>query len=221
MHDALQRAVVLLLAATLVACTDSRPSPSVVPSGSGPLSSQLATPSASAGTPTFAPSAIATPSATATPEPPLSVAPPSEADERVVAFTVTPDVPAGADGTLTVTVTNESDARIDDIVLRWATDLDATLYLAPFARDPGRIVDGGPPLVQPWTKWVVGPGERGEPAGTTSLGWGPIDVGATLEIPILVTRRAAGPVSFDLQFLAGNAILSSGSEPAETRVDIP
>jgi hypothetical protein len=68
----------------------------------------------------------------------------------------------------------------------------------------------------------VGPGERGEPAKTTSLGWGPLDPGATLEIQIVVTRRAPGPVSFDLQILAANAILrTDGGEPAETRVTIP
>ena len=44
--------------------------------------------------------------------------------------------------------------------------------LAPFEPSDDRIRDGGPPLVQEWTKWVIGPGERGEPAGTTS-GSGP------------------------------------------------
>lgn len=155
-------------------------------------------------------------------EPALSLGLPDESDPRAVAFTVTPDVPPDGDGTITVTVTNESDGRIDELVLRWPTPLDEVLFLAPFARDPARVVDGGPPLVQPWTKWVVGPGERDEPEGTTSLGWGPLDPGATVEIPIIVTRRAAGPVQFDLQVLAGNAILRmGGSEPAEVRVEIP
>ena len=44
-------------------------------------------------------------------------------------------------------------------------------------------------LVQAWTKWVIGPGEQGEPAGTTSLGYGPMDPGMALEIPLFVTRQ--------------------------------
>jgi hypothetical protein len=109
-----------------------------------------------------------------------------------------------------------------ELVLRWATELDETLFLAPFAPSQARIANGGPPLLQDWTKWVVGPGERGEPAGTTSLGWGPLDPGATLTIPIVVTRRAPGAVEFDLQVLAGEAILLLESgEPAELRVSVP
>ena len=68
---------------------------------------------------------------------------------------------------------------------------------------------GGPPLVQDWTKWVRGPGREGEPAGTTSSGWGPLLPGGELTIPILVTRQEAGEVAFDLQVLAGEAILPS------------
>ena len=52
-----------------------------------------------------------------------------------------------------------------------------SLFLAPFEPSDDRIREGGPPLVQEWTKWVVGPGERGEPEGTTSLGYGPILAG--------------------------------------------
>ncbi|MEO8511475.1 MAG: hypothetical protein ABI534_09550 [Chloroflexota bacterium] len=198
-----------VVVAVLVGCAGPSPSPSAA-----------STPTASPATP--APSDAPPLLPSATPEPPLSLAPPDETDARTVTFEVTPQLPADGDGTLTVSVTNDSGERIDELVLRWPTALDATLFLAPFVPDPGRIADGGPPLNQPWTKWVVGPGERGEPAETTSLGWGPLDPGATLEIPIVVTRRAAGPVSFDLQILAGNAILdTAGGNPAETRVAIP
>ena len=100
--------------------------------------------------------------------------------------------------------------------------LAETLFLAPFTPSDDRTRDGGPPLVQPWTKWVVGPGERGEPAGTTSLGWGPLLAGATLEIPIVVTRRADGPVAFDLQVLAGEGLLTlEDGEPARLRIEVP
>ena len=83
-----------------------------------------------------------------------------------------------------------------------------SLFLAPFRPSEQRIRDGGPPLVQDWSKWVRGPGESGEPAGTTSLGWGPLLPAATLTIPIQVTRQRRGEVAFDLQVLAGEAILS-------------
>lgn len=210
MRELMLRVLAVALAGLLAACGAE----------ASPSASATATPTTTAiGSPIERESA---PAPTATPEPPLSLAPPAETDERVVTFGVTPDVPAGGDGTITVSVTNESDQRVDELVLRWPTALAATLFLAPFAPDPGRIVDGGPPLVQDWTKWVVGPGERGEPAGTTSLGWGPLDPHATLEIRLVVTRSAPGPVSFDLQLLAGNAILATSSgEPAETRVAIP
>jgi hypothetical protein len=46
--------------------------------------------------------------------------------------------------------------------------------------------------------------------------------GATLRIPLNVTRRADGGVSFDLQLLADNALLNlPGGEPAELRVQVP
>ena len=219
------RASAALAAALLL--TACLPTPSESPSSS-------ATPSVA---PTPSPTATeAAPSAslapTATPAPSLSLEPPEGRDDRVVTVTVTPDVPAGEDGTITVTVTSAADTRIDELVLRWPTELDASLFLAPFTPSEDRIREGGPPLVQAWTKWVVGPGERGEPAGTTSLGWGPLLAGATLEIPIVVTRRADGPISFDLQVLAGThepaegeppeALLSlEGGEPAQLRVEIP
>ena len=204
-------AAALLLTACLPAPSES-PSASTAPSVA-PTPSPTATEAAS-------PSESLTP--TATPAPSLSLEQPEGRDDRVVTVAVAPDVPAGENGTITVTVTSAADTRIDELVLRWPTELDASLFLAPFTPSDDRIRDGGRPLVQPWTKWVVGPGERGELAGTTSLGWGPLLAGATLEIPIVVTRRADGPISFDLQVLAGNDLLSlEGSEPAQLRVEIP
>ena len=94
-------------------------------------------------------------------------------DSRVVAATVVPDI-GDEGGTLTVTVTSAAAERIDELVLRWPTELNRTLILAPFTPSEDRIRDGGPPLVQPWTKWVRGPGEQGEPDGTISVGWGPL-----------------------------------------------
>jgi hypothetical protein len=108
---------------------------------------------------------------------------------------------------------------VAELVLRWPTDLDQALFLAPFTPSPSRLTNA---LVQPWTSWVIGPGEMGQPAGTTSLGWGPLLPGATLTIPLVVTRRATGPVAFDLQLLAGEALLTDeGGGPAETRVLVP
>ena len=125
-------------------------------------------------------------------------------------------------GTLTITVTSAAAERIDELVLRWPTELNEILFLAPFTPSEDRIRDGGPPLVQPWTKWVRGPGEQGEPDGTTSIGWGPLLPEAQLEIALQVTRRAPGPVAFDLQLLAGNDLLTlDGGQPAELRVEIP
>ena len=69
---------------------------------------------------------------------------------------------------------------------------------------------------------MIGPGEQGEPAGTTSLGWGPLNPGATLTISLVATRRISGPVAFDLQLLSGEALLTTeAGAPAETRVSIP
>jgi hypothetical protein len=198
----------LACAGMLAAC--GTPSPSASAAGS-----PTATASPSEG-PTI--SALPTP----TPEPELSLELPAESDPRQVSVTVAPDVATDGDGQVVVTVTNRSEERVTELVLRWATDLRDTLFLAPFKPSEQRVADGGPPLLQDWTKWVDGPGERGEPAGTTSLGWGPLDPGATLTIPILVTRRAPGEVSFDLQVLAGEAILTlQGGEPAELRVVVP
>ncbi len=204
-------AMVVVLSACVAQPTPSA-SPTALPSAASPTSSP---------TPTAQVSPSASSSASATPDPALSLDPPQGSDPRVVAVTAEPDI--GADGgVLVVTVTSAADERIDELVLRWPTELDQTLFLAPFTPSDDRIRDGGPPLVQQWTKWVVGPGEQGEPAGTTSLGYGPLLAGATLEMPLVVTRRAPGPVAFDLQVLAGNDLLTlADGSPAELRVEVP
>lgn len=197
----------------LAACEASvSPTPAATPSLSPtPVATTTATARASA-----------TPAPTATPEPPLSLALPESRDDRRVRVSIATEVPPDGDGRIVATVTNLSTQRVVELVLRWPTDLRATLFLAPFEPSQQRIAQGGPPLVQDWTKWVEGPGEQGEPAGTTSLGWGPLDPGATLTIPVLVTRNAQGSVAFDLQILAGEAILTQETgEPAELRVEIP
>lgn len=182
-----------------------------------PSATQSATPSA---VPTLAASATGTPAAT--PEPPLSLALPGAADPRQVTVSVTPEVPADAGGVISVTVTSAADTMIEDLVLRWPTELLQTIFLAPRLPDPDLVREGGGNFVVTWTKWVIGPGEQGEPAGTTSLGYGPLDPGATLTIPLFVTRLAPGPTPFDLQVLAGESILTlSGGQPAELRVEVP
>ena len=170
--------------------------------------------------------APATPTAVPTPTPsptplPLSLEPPPVESDAVVEFQVVPRVPAEGAGQLVVMVTNRGEAPITEIVLRWPTALGEKLLLTPFQPSSERIGEGAT-LVQPWTRWVVGPGSQGEPEGTTSLGWGPIDPAMTLEIPIVATRRAAGPVEFDLQLLDNDALLrSADGGPAQTRVQIP
>jgi hypothetical protein len=200
--------MLVLVAMACAACA----SPSGSPTGRASLS-----PSEAA---TGSPAASASPSAT--PEPQLSLPLPAIEDPRQVRVSVAPAVPIDGDGRILVTVTNLSSERVTELVLRWPTALKETLFMAPFAPSEQRIANGGPPLLQDWTKWVVGPGERGEPSGTTSLGWGPLDPGAELRIPILVTRRATGAIAFDLQLLAGEAILRlDDGEPAELRVSVP
>lgn len=211
----------LLAAAIAIGCT-AQPAPAGLGSPTASPPPAATSPPAAA---TASPSAVATetpsPTPTATPEPPLSLDLPESTDPRQVAVSVAPDVPADGDGVITVTVTNESDERIDDLVVRWPTPLAETLFLAPFIPSPERIGPGRV-LVQSWTKWVRGPGEYGEPDGTTSLGYGPIEPGQTLDIPIHVTRIAPGPVAFDLQVLARNDLLTlAGNEPAELRVEVP
>ncbi len=204
-----RRAPASLLAAALVvlvaACGE--PEPTLTPS---PPLTRSATP----GVTTVAP----TPSPTPTP---LSLELPDARSTATIEFTVAPNIPAEETGELLVTVTNTSDDLIDEIVMRWPTELEETLYLFPFEPGPDRMVN---PLVVEWTSWVEGPGSLGEPAGTTSLGWGPIDPGMTLEIPVLATRRAPGAIEFDLQFLEGVRgegqflLLTDDGEPAVTRV---
>ncbi|HEY6609026.1 MAG TPA: hypothetical protein VI277_07520 [Candidatus Limnocylindria bacterium] len=189
------------------------PSPTSPPAASAPPSSE---PSSASST---QPSITAAP--TATPAPSFSLTLPGTTDSRIIEVAIAPDVDAEG-GEIVVSVTNTSDERIDEIVLRWATDLDEVLFLSPFEPSEERIREGGPPLVQEWTKWVVGPGERGEPAGTTSLGYGPLLAGATLEIPILAERRQTDPIAFDLQLLSDNDLLQiADGEPAAFRVELP
>jgi hypothetical protein len=188
-----------------------------------PVPTSTATPTATA-TPTddATPTEAGTPSPTATPEPELTLALPDESDDRRVTVTWQADMPADEDGTITVSVTSAADTMITELVLRWPEELHETLFPAPFVPSSDRIRDGGPPLVQPWTKWVIGPGERGEPEGTVSLGYGPLSAGATLEIPLFVTRVAEGPVAFDLHVLAGEAILTlDDGQPAALRLEVP
>jgi hypothetical protein len=211
-------ALALLIVTLMGACVlEPSPSPSSFPTTSAGPSDPAASPSPSEAPPSATASVPAP-----TPEPSLALDLPEGSDPRIVSVQVDPAVPADADGQLVVTVTSAADTLIDELVLRWPVALNDTLFLAPFAPSDERIRDGGPPLEQPWTKWVIGPGERGEPAGTISLGWGPLLAGATLTIPILVTRLAPGPVAFDLQVLAGNDLLTlDDGEAAELRVEIP
>jgi len=204
----------LVLLSACIATPSASPSPSPSPTvGARP------TPSSSAASAVPTESATAEP--TATPEPPLSLDLPDEGDERVVGVEVTPRV-GEADGEIIVDVTSQATERIDELVLRWPTELGESLFLAPFVPSDERILEGGPPLVQAWTKWVVGPGEEGEPAGTISLGYGPLLAGATLRIRLHVTRIDAGPVAFDLQLLADERLLRfPDGEPAELRVRVP
>jgi hypothetical protein len=210
----LRAGLLIGLAMVLLAGCISSPTPSPSASVSVEPSS---VPSA-----TDAPTDTAQPTPTASPEPDeLSLDLPDESDDRIVAVTVEPEVDAEG-GQIVVTVTSDAADMIEELVLRWPRELSQTLFLRPFEPSEQRIADGGPPLVQEWTKWVLGPGEEGEPAGTVSLGWGPLLPGATLTIPVGVVRRGAGPVAFDLQVLSDNAILTLATgEPAEFRVDVP
>jgi hypothetical protein len=212
---ALVSALVLLVAAGCVADDDPSATPTATPALTPTgAPAQPASPTATAGTPE--------PTATATPEPTLALDLPEGRDDRRVSVAVTAEVPPDADGRISISVTSAADTMIDELVLRWSDALHEVLFPAPFAPSPDRIRDGGPPLVQPWTKWVLGPGERGEPAGTVSLGYGPLPARGTLEIPLFVTRRAPGAVAFDLQVLAGEDLLAlDNGEPAVLRVEVP
>ena len=197
-------------ALVLAACTlQGSPSPSASPSSSGP-----------------APSASTQPSATAEPSPSdsgrLTLPEPIATDSTIpISYTVTVEMAAGPSGRLVVVVTNLGTEMVPELVLRWPTEVRDTIFLAPFEPTQQRIREGGDPLVQEWTSWVDGPGEHGEPAGTTSLGWGPLLVGGTLTIPVLATRVAPGPISFDLQILNGEKVLQSDGVSAWVHVDVP
>ena len=184
--------------------------------------SASASPTTTASSATEAASATASPTPGPTPEPSLSLEPSGSTDPRQVTVAVLVDVAPDGGGNITVSLVSSADELIDEVVLRWPTDLEAALFLAPFIPDPALVQEGGGNLVRTWTKWVTGPGEQGEPAGTTSLGYGPLEPGATLEIPLFVTRNAPGPVSFDLQVLAGEGLLTMpDGAPAELRVEVP
>ena len=209
--------LIIGLALLLLSGCVFEPTPSPSPS---PTREPSASPSPSASE-TGSPSVTAEPVATATPKPELTLALPKKTDARVVDVAVEPQVGAEG-GTIVVTVTSRADDMVEELVLRWPRPLGRKLLLRPFVPSNERIAEGGPPLVQAWTKWVVGPGEEGEPARTISLGWGPLFAGATLTIPVNVVRRSGGPVEFDLQVLAENAILTTpDGEPAEIRVRVP
>jgi hypothetical protein len=195
----------------LLACqVDASPTPSATEESPSPTASALA----SAG-----PTVSAEP--TATPVEGLVLPEPAAFDSRAIRYSVSVNIQAGASGELVLVVTNLSGELVPELVVRWPTEVRDTIVLAPFQPSAQRIREGGDPLVQDWTKWVDGPGESGEPEGTTSLGWGPLLVGGTLTIPILATRVAPGPLIFDLQILAGEAVLTSDGEPAWLRVTVP
>ncbi len=173
------------------------------------------------------PSVAASSSQTATVQPTPAVEPglklpaPLASDPTAISYRITAEVQAGGSGQLVVVVTNLTQTLVPELVLRWPTAVKQTVLLAPFEPSTQRIREGGDPLVQDWTKWVDGPGENGEPAGTTSLGWGPLLPGGTLTIPVLATRVAPGPLTFDFQLLNGGAILLSDGLPAWTQVTVP
>jgi hypothetical protein len=149
----------------------------------------------------------AAPGETPGPRPPLSLDQPQAVDARRLRVAIDHQLPDSGRGQLVVTVTNLAQTRINEIVLRWPTELGSSLFLSPFLPTPGRVCNACPPLRQEWSKWVEGPGQLGEPAGTTSLGWGPLDPGATLVIPIEANRLATGPFAFDFQLVTGEALL--------------
>ena len=192
------------------------------PTGSPALSAGPTTAATDQRTESPVPTETPAPTPEVTPEPPLSLPIPAVHDPRQVSVSVTTEVPADAGGVITVTVTSAAAELVDELVLRWPTELGASLVLSPRLPDPDLVREGGGNFVVPWTKWVVGPGEQGEPAGTISLGYGPLQAGATLTIPLYVTRLAPGPISFDLQLLAGDTILTlPEGGPAEIRVEVP
>jgi len=184
--------------------------------GPAPSTSPSAVPSVAASS-----SQSATVAPSPTEEPGLKLPAPLASDPTAISYKITVDLQAGASGQLVVVVTNLTQTLVPELVLRWPTAVKGTVILAPFQASQQRIREGGDPLVQDWTKWVDGPGENGEPAGTTSLGWGPLLPGGTLTIPVLATRVAPGPLTFDFQLLNGGAILLSDGLPAWTQVTVP
>lgn len=196
----------------------------VVLAGCGLQGSPSSAPSTA--TPSAIPSDSASQGATPTAEPTndpshLTLPEPKEADPIEIGYAVTVELAAGASGRLVIVVTNRTQTIVPELVLRWPTAVRDTVFLAPFEPSQQRIREGGDPLRQAWTSWVDGPGEEGEPAGTTSLGWGPLLPGGELTIPVLATRVAPGPLTFDLQILNGKRLLLSDGEPAWTQVSIP
>jgi len=207
----------LSLVLGLAACL---PATSVSPAPTPALTASPSPGPTAASSANVEPSATEAPSATATAEPELSLDLPEGRDSREASVSVQPDL--GADGgEIIVSVTSLADERIDELVLRWPSELNDSIVLAPFVPSDSRTAEGGPPLEQVWTKWVLGPGEQGEPAGTISLGYGPLLPGATLDMPLYARRVGPGPVAFDLQILAGNDLLTLDGEPAELRIEIP
>ena len=182
-----------------------------------------------AASPTLMPSPSASQSATESAAPSasdsrrLTLPTPNTSDPTPIRYSVKVEVAAGGSGRIVVVVTNLSQVNVPELVLRWPTELRNTIFLAPFQPSQQRIREGGDPLVQDWTSWVEGPGEHDEPAGTTSLGWGPLLAGGTLTIPILATRVAPGPIVFDMQIVNGDtgAILRSDGAPAWLQVQVP
>jgi hypothetical protein len=196
----------------------------VVLAGCGLQGSPSAGPSSAAPStlPSTSPTAGATATAVPTSDPGhLTLPAPKGTDSIEVSYTVTVDLQAGASGKLLIVVTNLTRTIVPELVLRWPTAVRDTVFLAPFVPSKQRIREGGDPLVQPWTSWVDGPGEEGEPAGTTSLGWGPLLPGGELMIPVLATRVAPGPLTFDLQILNGERVLLSEGAAAWLQVTIP
>lgn len=188
---------------------------------------QTSSPEASASPSLEAPSPSESAQPSATPEPSpsegggLTLPDPKGTDPNPISTKVTVEIAAGQSGRLVIVVTNLGQEQVQELVLRWPTAVRDTIFLAPFEPSAQRIREGGDPLVQDWTKWVDGPGEHGEPAGTTTLGWGPLLVGGTLTIPVLATRVAPGPITFDLQILSGEKILQIDGEPAFLKVTVP
>jgi hypothetical protein len=208
-----------LVGAMLLAACSLETTPSQLPS-------LIATPSSGAST-SASPGGSAAETPAVTPIPTdsgrLVLPAPTASDPTPIRYSVNVQVEAGASGRIVVVVTNLGQVIIPELVLRWPTNLRDTIFLAPFEPSQQRIREGGDPLVQDWTSWVDGPGEHGEPAGTTSLGWGPLLRGGTLTIPVLATRVAPGPIVFDLQILNGDtgAVLRSDGDPIWIQVTVP